>query len=227
MRHPLLTALLALAVLPAAARAQSAWIESALARTRPAVSATVGLMEHRVAADPGYERASGLVFGGQVDLVPMPNASVSLRALGGTLDPRSPAAEGRDVGELEARARVRLLPWLDAGAGATVRSFASTLARQRWTQFAVGAESRMSLLQGRIVGVAGGSLIPLVRVSGQPSPTLAVAALMGIRSTTRQYELGLDYLVERYDFAATAGRVKRAEGNSVLAIRAGYRFRVR
>lgn len=222
-----LAVLFALATLPAGARAQAAWIESALARTRPAVSATIGLMDHRVAADPGYERASGLVFGGQLDLAPVPNATVSLRALGGTLDPRTPAAEGRDLGELDARARLRLLPWLDAAGGATVRSFASTLARQRWTQFSIGAETRMSMLQGRIVGVAGGSLIPLVRVSGQPSPTLAVAALMGIRTTTRQYELGLDYLVERYDFAATAGRVKRAEGNSVLAIRAGYRFRVR
>ena len=227
MRYRLLATLLAVAALPAGARAQSAWTESALTRTRPAVSATVALMEHRVAADPGYERASGPVFGAQFDFVPMPNTSVSLRALGGTLDPRSPAAEGRDVGELDARARMRLLPWLDAAAGATVRSFSSTLARQRWTQFSLGAESRMSMLQGRIVGVAGGSLLPLVRVSGQPSPTLAIAALMGVRSTTRQYELGLDYLVERYDFAATPGRVKRAEGNAVLAIRAGYRFQVR
>ena len=227
MRRALVVALLAGAAHPTAGLAQRAWIDSALARTRPAVSATVALMEHRVAADPGYERAAGLVFGGQLDLAPLPNASVSLRALGGTLAPRTAVAEERDVGELDARARLRLLPWLDAGAGATVRSFASTLARQRWTQFSIGAEARMSLLQGRIVGVSGASLLPLVRVSGQPSPTLAVAALMGIRSTTRQYELGLDWLVERYDFAATAGRVKRAEGNAVLAVRAGYRFRAR
>jgi hypothetical protein len=227
MRRSLfLGVLLAVVVAPNAA-AQSAWIESALARTRPTLSATLGLMEHRVVAQPGYERALGPVFGAQVDVVPMPNASLSLRVLGGTLDPRSPAAEAREVGELDARARLRVLPWLDAGAGASVRSFTSTLARQKWTQFSIGAESRMSMLSGRIIGLAGASLIPAVRVSGQESPTLAIAAVMGIRSTTRQYELGLDYTVERYDFPTTAGRVKRAEGNSVLAIRAGYRFRVR
>ena len=183
----------------------------------------VGVLDHRVEVGAGVERTSGPVFGVQLDASRGPELSVALRALGGTLDARSRAADARDVGEVQADARLHVLPWLDARAGATVRSFTSALARQRWTQLSLGADTRIAMLDGRIEGTAGAALLPYVRVSGHDSPRLAIAASMGLRHSNRRYEIGLAYALERYDFAEAAG-IRRMEEHSSLVIRAGYRL---
>ena len=188
-------------------------------------AAVVGMFDHRVDAGAGVERTSGPVFGVQLDASQGPELSFALRALGGTLDARSPAAESRDVGEIQADARMHVLPWLDARAGATVRGFTSALARQRWTQLSVGADTRIGMLGDRIEGTAGAALLPYVRVSGHDSPRLAIAASMGIRHSNRRFEIGLAYALERYDFAEVAG-VRRLEEHSSLVLRAGYRLGV-
>lgn len=188
-------------------------------------AAVLGMLDHRVDAGAGVERTSGPVFGIQLDASQGRDLSFALRALGGTLDARSPDAEARDVGEVQADARMRVLPWLDARAGATVRGFTSALARQRWTQLSIGADTRIAMLGGRIEGTAGAALLPYVRVTGHDSPRLAIAASMGIRHTNRRYEVGLAYALERYDFAEFAG-VRRLEENSSLVLRAGYRLGV-
>ena len=188
-------------------------------------AAVLGMLDHRVDAGAGVEHTSGPVFGSQLDASQGPDLSLALRALGGTLDPRSPAAEARDVGEAQADVRMRVLPWLDARAGATVRGFTSTLARQRWTQLSLGADTRIGMLGGRIEGTAGAALLPYVHVSGHDSPRLAIAASMGLRHSNRRYEIGLAYALERYDFAEVAG-VRRLEEHSSLVLRAGYRLGV-
>jgi hypothetical protein len=185
----------------------------------------LGMLEHRVDAGAGVERTSGPVFGIQLDASRGPDLSFAVRALGGTLDARSPAAEARDVGEVRADARMRVLPWLDARAGATVRGFTSALARQRWTQLSIGADTRVGMLGGRIEGTAGAALLPYVHVSGHASPRLAIAASMGIRHSNRRFEIGLAYALERYDFAEVTG-VRRLEEHSSLVVRAGYRLGV-
>lgn len=185
----------------------------------------LGLLDHRVDVGAGVERTSGPVFGIQLDASRGPELSVALRALGGTLDARSRAADARDVGEVQADARLHVLPWLDARAGATVRSFTSALARQRWTQLSVGADTRIAMIDGRIEGTAGAALLPYVRVSGHDSPRLAIAASMGLRHSNRRFEIGLAYALERYDFAEATG-VRRMEEHSSLVIRAGYRLGV-
>jgi hypothetical protein len=181
------------------------------------------MIDHRVDAGDGVERMSGPVFGMQIDASRGPTLLVSLRALGGSLDARSRVADPRDVGEVGADARVRVLSWLDARAGATVRGFTSSLARQRWTQLSLGADTRVPMLGGAIEGTAGAALLPYVRVSGHASPRLAVAASMGLRHASRRYEVGLLYQLERYDFAEVAG-VSRAEEHGALLLRAGYRL---
>ena len=188
-------------------------------------AAVLGMLDHRVDVGAGVERASGPVFGIQLDASQGRELSFALRALGGTLDARSPAAEARDVGEVQGDARMRVLPWLDARAGATVRGFTSPLARQRWTQLSVGADTRIGMLGGRIEGTAGAALLPYVRVTGHDSPRLAIAASMGLRHSNRRFELGLAYALERYDFAEVAG-VRRLEEHSSLVLRAGYRLGV-
>lgn len=188
-------------------------------------AAVLGVLDHRVDVGAGVERTSGPVFGVQLDASRGPELSVVLRALGGTLDARSGGAEARDVGEVQADARLHVLPWLDARAGATVRSFTSALARQRWTQLSLGADTRIAMLDGRIEGTAGAALLPYVRVSGHDSPRLAIAASMGLRHSNGRLDIGLAYALERYDFAEATG-VRRMEEHSSLVIRAGYRLGV-
>jgi hypothetical protein len=183
------------------------------------------MVDHRVEAGAGIERTSGPVFGIRVDASRGQDLVVSLRAIGGTLDARSHFADPRDVGEIGADARLRVLSWLDARAGATVRAFSSSLARQRWTLLSLGADTRVPMLGGVIEGTAGAALLPYVRVSGHASPRLAVAASMGLRHASRRYEVGLLYQLERYDFAEVAG-VSRAEEHGALLLRAGYRMGV-
>ena len=184
-------------------------------------AAVAGMLDHRVDAGAGVERNAGPVFGIQLDASRGPAWRLSVRALGGTLDAQSRAADARDVGEIGADARLRVLSWLDARAGATVRGFTSQLARQRWTQLSLGADALVAMLGGRIEGTAGAALLPYVRVSGHESPRLAVAASMGLRHSNRRFDLGLVYQLERYDFAAVAG-VSRGEEHSALLLRAGY-----
>lgn len=186
-------------------------------------SAIAGLLDHRVEAGAGIERTSGPVFGVQFDASRSSALALTVRAVGGTLGARTKAADARDVGEVEADARMRVLSWLDVRAGVTVRGFTNQLARQRWTQLAVGGESRIPMLDGRIEGIVGAALVPFVHVSGHESPRLAIAASMGVRHTSRRFELGLLYQLERYDFAELSG-VTRAEEHSALLLRAGYRL---
>lgn len=207
----------------ACGRSASAQDSTAQGRVLVTSAAVAGTIDHRVDVGGGVERTTGPVFGIQVDASRNPDLIVSLRALGGSLSPRSPVADQRDVGEIGGDVRIRVLSWLDARGGATVRSFTSELARQRWTELSVGADMRVGMLGGRIDGTAGAALLPYVRVSGHQSPGLAIAASMGLRHTSKRYELGLLYQLERYDFAALSG-VSRAEEHSVLLLRAGYRI---
>ena len=188
-------------------------------------SAVIGLVDHSVDAGAGIERTSGPVFGIQLDARQSPDLLLSVRGVGGTLDARSTTADQRDVGEIGADARWRVLSWLDARGGAMVRSFTSQLARQRWTQLSIGADMRIAMLNGRIEGSAGAALLPYVRVSGHDSPRLAIAASMGLHHTSRRFDLGLLYQLERFDFAEVAG-ASRLEEHSSLLVRAGYRLDV-
>lgn len=218
--HPL-CGLLALA-LPVAAGAQS--LGSRLAdRFQPAASAVIGLADHRVDAGLGFERTTGPLFGVQVEAIPLEGTLLSLRALGGALGARSPAADQRDLGEVSAMARARLVPWLDARAALTTRTFTSSLARQRWTTGGIGADLRMTMLEGRLEGTAGAQLLPLVRVSGHTPPDVAFSTSMALRYVARRYLVALGYQLERYDFPTIADE-RRLEEHTLLTLRAGYRF---
>jgi hypothetical protein len=188
---------------------------------QPAVSVVGGAADHRVDAHLGIEHTSGPVAGVRIDVVPLEGTALFVRALGGTLGAQS--AKQRDLGEAALGARMRLLAWLDARGTLTTRTFSSSLARQRWTSASLGADVRTTLLDGRIEGTAGGELFPLVRVTGHPSPDLAVGASTALRWASRRYVLALGYALERYDFPSDAAG-RRLEQHSMLTVRAGYRF---
>ena len=220
-RVHVLCALLPLA-LPAAAGAQG--FASRLAdRFQPAASAVVALADHRVDAGLGFERTTGPLFGVQLEAIPLEGTLLSIRALGGALGARTPSTDARDLGEVAATARMRLVPWLDARAVLTTRTFTSSLARQRWTSAAIGADLRMTMLEGRLEGTAGGQFLPLVRVSGHTPPDIGFSASMGLRYVARRYLVAFGYQLERYDFPTIAAE-RRLEEHTLLTLRAGYRF---
>ncbi|NUO64954.1 MAG: hypothetical protein HOQ11_01185 [Gemmatimonadaceae bacterium] len=215
--------LLLLLALPAGARAQQSLPARLADRFQPAASGVIGIADHRVDAGLGFERTSGLLLGVQVEATPLEGTLLSVRALGGALGAHTPSTDARDVGEIAATARMRLVPWLDARAGLTTRTFTSSLARQRWTSAAIGADLRMTMLEGRLEGTAGAQLLPFVRVSGHESPNASFGASMGLRYVARRYLVGLGYQLERYDFPSVADR-RRLEEHTMLTLRAAYRF---
>ena len=81
-----------------ASRAMQAQAAMSPMRTLVTTSAVVAAIDHSVDAGAGVERTAGPVFGIQVDATRGPDLSLSIRGLGGTLDPRSGVADQRDLG---------------------------------------------------------------------------------------------------------------------------------
>jgi hypothetical protein len=211
-----------------AALAGRAGAQSRLTLPSGAVSVVVANADHRVDAGLGLERATGFLFGAQLDLEPADRMTVSLRALGGTLDAKreNPAAESRGVGELALTTRFDVLPWLRGTAAAVGRSYDGPLARQHWTELSVGGEGHLALIEGLVDGTIGLSLAPIVKVTARAGPDLAVAGNARLRHSGERLDLSLGYSLQRYDFPTTNG-VRRVEEISMLVFRAGLRIGAR
>lgn len=192
------------------------------------VSALIATADHRVDAGFGREQTSGLLFGGQLDIEPDERIFVSLRALGGTLevDPSTPRADARSVGELSLATRMDLLPWLRGTASVMGRSYEGALARQHWSELAVGGEAHLPLIDGLVDGTLGLSLVPLVKVTGREAPDLAVSGVARLRHAGERMDIAIGYTIESYNFPTVRG-VDRVEEFSTLFIRAGVRIGAR
>jgi hypothetical protein len=199
--------------------------QSRLTLPTGAVSVVMADADHRIDAGLGTERTKGLLFGAQLDLEPADRMSISLRALGGTLDParETPGAESRGVGEIALTTRIDVLPWLRGTGSVVGRSYDGALARQHWTELSVGGEAHLPLIEGLIDGSIAVALIPVVRVTDRAGPDLALAGGARIRHAGERLDLSLGYSLHRYDFP-TAGGVRRVEELSMLVFRAGLRI---
>lgn len=188
-----------------------------------AVSIVGAIADHRVDTGLGLERASGPMFGAQLDVEADPHFGVSLRALGGTLDAKTPGSETRGVGELSLTTRLDLLSWFRGTASAVGRSYDGALARQHWSELSLGGEGHAPLIDGILDASLGLSLAPVVQVTGRQGPDLAVAGLARLRHSGERLDLSLGYSLERYDFPVVNG-TRRVEEISMLVLRAGLRF---
>lgn len=210
-----------------AALAGGAEAQSRLTLPSGAVSVVMADADHRVKVGHGVERTTGLLFGAQLDLEPAERMTVSLRALGGTLDTaRGTPGESRGVGELALTTRFDVLPWLRGTAAAVGRSYDGALARQHWTELSVGGEGHLALIDGLVDGTIGLSLAPIVKVTARAGPDLAVAGNARLRHSGERLDLSLGYSLQRYDFPTTNG-VRRFEEISMLVFRAGLRIGAR
>ncbi len=188
-----------------------------------AVSAVAVSADHRVDTGTGLEQSTGPLFGAQLDLEPDDRIAFSLRALGGTLNPQTENAEARDVGELSLTTRLDMVSWFRGTVTALGRSYDGALARQRWTELALGGEGHGTLIDGVLDASVGLSLAPLVEVTGRQRPDLAVAGLARLRHVGEHFDLSLGYSLERYDFPSVGGE-RRFEEISMLVFRGGLRI---
>ena len=218
MRRATLAAIVAVAIAAAPAAAQGQ-----LALPKGAVSVVAASADHRVDTGFGLERSAGPLFGAQLDLEPDERLMVSLRALGGTLNPKDAGAESRSVGELALTTRLDMVSWFRGTVTALGRSYEGPLARQHWSELSLGGEGHGMLIDKVLEASVGLSLAPVVRVSGRPGPDLAVAGLARLRHSGERLDLSIGYSLERYDFAASGG-ARRIEEISMLVARAGLRI---
>lgn len=182
----------------------------------------VSVIEHRVNAGSGVEQSSGTTFGG-VGRVGVGSAlELVFQAASGELTADSAAADDRTVAEADVRAAVLAVPWLALYAGVGVRSYATTIARQRWISSRLGAEARLAFVGGALRGVVRFELLPTVTVSGLEKPNRALAAGAGIEWRIGILTAGVLYSLERYDFPL-AGDVTRREQLSALSAQLGLR----
>jgi len=222
-RHWLLVALLAIAIPGATAAGQGG-----LTLPTGAVSVVAASADHRVDTGLGLERSAGPLFGAQLDLEPDERVMVTLRALGGTLNPKIPGSETRALGELALTTRLDMVSWFRGTVTALGRSYDGPLARQHWSELSLGGEGHGMLIDNLLEASVGLSLAPIVRVSGRRGPDLSVAGLARLRHSGERLDLSLGYSLERYDFAATADATpRRVEEISMLVLRAGLRIGAR
>ena len=221
MRRAALLALVVAAFPAARARAQGH-----LTLPKGAVSVVAASADHRVDTGLGLERSAGPLFGAQLDLEPDERVIITLRALGGTLNPQTPAAETRAVGELALTTRLDMVSWFRGTVTALGRSYDGPLARQHWSELSLGGEGHGMLIDKMLEASVGLSLAPVVKVSGRDGPDLAVAGLARLRHSGERLDLSLGYSLERYDFAGRGG-TRRVEEISMLVFRAGLRIGTR
>ena len=191
-----------------------------------AISVVTASADHRVDTGLGLEQSTGPLFGAQLDLEPDERVMVSLRALGGTLNPQTPGAETRAVGELALTTRLDMVSWFRGTVTGLARSYDGPLARQHWTELSLGGEGHGMLIDKVLEASVGLSLAPVVSVSGRQGPDLAVAGLARLRHSGERLDLSLAYSLERYDFSGSAGST-RSEELSMLIFRAGLRIGAR
>lgn len=176
--------------------------------------------EHRVDVGAGVERSSGSLFGAGARVTVAGRWSAGVDLLAGVLTARNGGPD-RSVGQLRATLGFRALSWLNFEAGFGARSYSAAIARQRWTAASLGIEGTLRFADGYFEGVGRMALVPSAAVTDLDSPNPGVVAAVGVRFRARPTSISMLYGVERYDFPAVAGVIRR-ERLSTLTFQATW-----
>ncbi len=199
---------------------------AAIAQVAVSGTAAVSLVEHQVDIGYGVEESSGPLLGAEGAVAFGSRLELTIRAAGGSLSTTAAGAENRDIGEVGIEASFVPVRWLAIQGGARSRTYATAIARQRWTTVGVGAEARLDFATKPVRGVLRGGLLPVVSVNGLPGPDVALTAAAGIEYRSGSITGGLFYGLERYDFP-DRGAGRRLEQVSTLTLRLTVRPRAR
>lgn len=191
---------------------------SGIAQVPVSGTAAVSLVEHKVDIGYGVEESRGLLFGAEGAVTLRSRVELTIRAAGGSLSTDATGAENRDVGEVGLETSVAAARWLALRGAIASRTYATAIARQRWTTVEVGVETRLNFATSPVRGVLRAGLLPVVSVHGLPGPNVALTAAAGIDYRSGWLSGGLWYALERYDFP-DVGAGRRLEQVSTLTIR--------
>lgn len=178
----------------------------------------IALAEHRVDAGSGVEISAGTLFDGAVRLGVGRRAEIAVVGRTGVLHPGNGATLPREVAEIGLDGAYRMREWLDLVAGLRVRSYTTSVARQRWTAPHLGAAARLPFALPGLRGLLGAAVHPFATVSGLGHPEVTLGTGAGLEYARGRFDVQLLYALERYEFAR--GTVdQRLEQLSVVTLR--------
>ena len=187
--------MLALLIPPRAAVAQAGSV---------AFTGDMAAAEHRVddrSVGGGVEISTGTLFGAGVRIGVGSRGMIAAVGRAGVLHPGARATLPRDVAEVGVDGAFRMHAWFDVVAGVRVRSYTTTLARQRWTAPYLGAAARVPFAVEGLRGLLDVAVHPFASVSGLTRPELAISSGAGVAYSRGRLEVQVRYALERYDFA--------------------------
>lgn len=129
-----------------------------------------------------------------------------------------------DLGELSFNGQYDVRPWLGLELRYTARAFSSAAGYQRWDLVGVGAAASRDLGTPAVRAFASLLYFPMVSVSHQARPSIALGSDVGIAVVPSKLPLALtlSYRIERFDFPAAAARSEQFEA---LTLAVGLRAR--
>ena len=173
----------------------------------------------------GARETIGGVWLGLAAEVRVHRVSITASGLRGTLNPVAGTPFDRDAGEEAVLVRFEPRSRVGVEASYTVRAFSSAAGYQRWNMLGLGAWVTAPLGDPALRAYGRASYLPAVSVSGQPSPSVALAAEVGVSASPRRAPLiiRLMYRFERFDFPAQP--IARFEQFERIALAVGYQIR--
>ncbi len=163
--------------------------------------------EHRVndrSVGGGVETSTGTLLGAGVRVALGSRGTIGVTGRTGVLHPGRGATLPRDVAELGLDGAYRMRSWFDIVAGVRVRSYTTSLARQRWTAPYLGVATRVPFAVEGLRGLLDVTVHPFASVSGLTRPELAISSGVAMAYSRGRIDVQLGYALERYDFARAA-----------------------
>lgn len=167
------------------------------------------------------EAVTGVWAGAEIELKLGPATVTGVGLRGNLSQTENTFALKRDAGELRGRLTVSPVRWLGLEAGYGVRAFSSAAGYQRWNVPSAGVRFSSQLGHPALQAYARGAYLPAVKVSGQPTPDLGLAAEVGVAASPPRTPLriAVDYRLERYDFPGST----RIEQFDAVTVQIGFR----
>jgi hypothetical protein len=187
------------------------------------VSAVVGVVEHETTLYGQSTRVEGPVFGGVVEVAPFRFTDFSLQVTGGTLSAATSATSDQSYVDARLTGSAQAFPWLSFQLGFDARGYGEAVGTQRWLSVLAGAEAHATIFDGAARAVFGFGLLPLVSVSQQERPNLAVSATTGVQFLRAPLSGAVLFRFERYDFPST-GTFSRSDQVAMLYLQLGVHF---
>jgi len=183
----------------------------------------VAAPNHSVHFSGGTDRMDGSWVGGAGEFE-AGRLRLSVSGMRGRLTAAHPGSlPRRDVGELSLDGQYRLRPWLGLELRYTARAFSSAAGYQRWDLVGVGTAASRDLGTPAVRAFASLLYFPMVSLSDQARPRLALGSDVGIAVAPSRVPIAvtLSYRIERFRFPEAAARSDQFEALTLsLGVRA-------